>query len=86
MVLVGGKTYFDQHTPPLYGGDREFSFESQEKFADRYGDTEHFDGEISRLLAAQILFSLLKNIKAPLKRKPVFLPSWKENRSKELTS
>jgi len=41
---------------------------------DGYGDTEHFSGRISRLLAAQILFSFFRDVGIPLMRKPVFLP------------
>ena len=49
-----------------------------------YGDTEHFSGRISRLLAAQILFSFFRDVGIPLKRKPVFLPPWEKDRKIEV--
>jgi len=51
---------------------------------DRYGDTEHFSRRISRLLAAQILFSFFRDIGIPLKRKPVFLPPREKDRKIEV--
>jgi len=50
---------------------------------DRYGDTEHFLGRISLLLAAQILFSFFRDGWYSFKKK-TGLPPWEGDRKIEV--